>query len=270
MNSDINFTGGNFKNNDWTKPLPCKRRHVISLAILTAFVTMIGVMPSAGQLQIVNLISGDNAGIGNPDPSTTFLGGSQESPLSTSAFTPANFLSAQTGAHAWVVYPYSTAWVNPATTAPLAGSGAQWISTVYSGSGGGGGNAPTALYAQTFTLGPSPWGATLNFSWAADDLLGDSQNPAGVYINGNPITAITGGGFTSVSTVTGIFIPPTDLNNGVNTLYVYDRDAQGVVAGVVYDGMLTVIPEPSSLALAGMGLAALAAVVRTRSSRWVK
>jgi len=233
---------------------------MFSLAALAFSMAMVAVMSAAGQT--VNLISGDNAGIGNQDPYTTFIGGAQESPLSLSAFTAANFLSAQQGSEAYVVNPYGGVWVNPSTTAPFVGTGAQWISAA-----SGGNNAPSALFAQTFTFGSAPLGAVLNFSWAVDDNLGDAENPAGIYINGNPITAIGGGTFTSVSSVTGIYIPASDLIDGVNTLYIYDRDTGGVVAGVVYDGTLTVVPEPSSLALAGMGLAALAVVFRARLSR---
>ena len=224
--------------------------------------------------QVINLISGDNAGIGNPDPSTTFDGGSVEAPLSASAFTATDFNNAANGPNAYVVYalgynyayPYSF-WLDPATTPPFSTDGAQWISATNTpglppGGGGGGRNAPTALYAQRFTLtGPIPAvTATLTFSWAVDDALGDAPglgappggpNMAGVYINGHALNigyVWDGGGYNFVTSVTATF-PATYLNSGVNILYVYDRDTAGVAAGVIYAGTLTV-PEPPLLTCA--------------------
>jgi len=61
-------------------------------------------------------------------------------------------------------------------------------------------------------------------------MLGDTVNPAGVYLNQVPIPAINGGSYATMSTVSGIDVTGI-LHCGTNTLHIYNRDLACAVSG---------------------------------------
>lgn len=97
----------------------------------------------------------------------------------------------------------------------------------------------STLFAMDFDI-PDPCcydSATLDFCWMADDGLGDTVNPAGVYLNGVPLSTITGGNFATPTTVNGVDILPL-IHCGRNTLYVYNRDLGCAVSGAIWTAQL--------------------------------
>ena len=170
----------------------------------------------------VTLHSG-NAPQGSPDPlirRLTLLG-----PCANgfpAPFTAADFAAAAAGPPAYVLSFVHGAWGQTLPCDPTA----KWI-----------GNDPSAipgsaLYAIEFQA-PDPCcfsSATLGMCWMADDLLGDPVNPAGVYLNGNPLP-ITGGNYATQTIASGVDILPY-LHCGTNTIYIYNRDLACTVSGI--------------------------------------
>lgn len=193
------------------------------IALLLTLVTI--TLASTAGASVIVLRSG-NAAAGNPDPQINML------PLPgpcgvgfATPFTAADFAAAATGPPAVVESFIHPAW-GPNLPCDLA---AKWIGT----------NAPSApqsaLFAQTFKL-PTPCcftKATLGFCWQADDGLGDAINPAGIYLNGVPLTAVAGGNYLTPTSVGGIDVSSL-LQCGPNVLYVYDRDIACAVSGTIY------------------------------------
>jgi hypothetical protein len=137
-------------------------------------------------------------------------------------FTPADFAAASAGPPAFVLTFVHGAWGQTLPCNPQS----KWI-----------GNDPSAtpgstLYAIDFQA-PDPCcftSANLGMCWMADDLLGDAVNPAGVYLNGNPLP-ITGGNYATQTIASGIDILPY-LRCGTNTIYIYNRDLACAVSGI--------------------------------------
>src|SRR5262245_6921075 len=185
--------------------------------------------------ETVSLRSG-NGSIGFQDSLVTLLVGPVDGPF-PAPFTPADFVSANTGPGAWIVEPH------PAWISGLAGdSMAQWISSIPDGRNTGG----TALYAIDFTLAAPAASATLNLQYSVDNVLGSGVNQ-GVFLNGTAISGnSTGGTFTSEFNITRNDIAPL-LVAGTNTLYINATD-EGGPAGLIFRALIetTPIPEPSS------------------------
>ena len=180
-----------------------------------------------------------NAPIGQPDPLVRFLAEPSGNCGAgfPAAFTPADFAAASSGANPYVLTAFSP-WIASLPCDPAA----QWITPFADLS------ARSALFAQDFVV-PEPCcihQATLSFCWAQDDWLGDLDtfiNP-GVFLNGTPLP-IAGGSYAAetqaVVDVTGI------LHCGVNTLYVYDRDAGCAVSGLIYSATFQIDECPVSV-----------------------
>jgi hypothetical protein len=84
--------------------------------------------------------------------------------------------------------------------------------------------------------------ATLKFTWACDDMLGDpagGPNPEGVYVNQHGC-GIKGGTFSTSTPATKTIT--TFVHPGANQLFVHLRDTQGTNSGVIFSAVITVCP----------------------------
>jgi PEP-CTERM motif len=197
--------------------------------------------------EIITLRSG-NGTVGSNDSLVNMLVGPADSAFA-SAFTAANFTSAQTGPDAFIISP-NGAWISGL----ISDSQSKWIGT----SAGAASEGSTALYAISFVLSAPFSSATLDLHYAVDNVLGGGPNQ-GVFLNGTAISGnSTGGTFTSEFTLARNDIGPL-LSLGTNTLYINATD-QGGPAGLLFRATITTesaIPEPSSFTLVGLGVAGL-------------
>jgi hypothetical protein len=194
---------------------------------------------------VLTLRSG-NGTIGGTDSVIRYLGGAGAQAMQL--FTGPSFASAASGPQAYVVW--NPAWA-PNLPQDLQ---AQWVSSTQGPPLTGLSGAPrSALFAHPFTLSSCRTDiqrASMTFYYCADDGLGDPQpgggpNPMGLYLNGIPVpfTAgdITTWPGTNVKTITLGNVAPY-LQSGANVLYVYDRDRNNAISGVMYSARLTVSP----------------------------
>jgi hypothetical protein len=183
----------------------------------------------------------------------------------SSAFTSANFSSAQTGPDAAVLSstPFYT------TAAALTTAGAQWIGT---SAGAGNGSTPgyTALYAISFDVPDAFVSATLTLNYEVDNSLGETN--AGVYLNGVALPDSTGipcpapcaPSFSTLQTYTDNSVT-VDLVQGTNWLYL-DGVNLGAEGGIIFSADISTVnasspspvPEPPSVVLVSTMLLALA------------
>jgi hypothetical protein len=212
----------------------------------------------------------DSVTINSSDAVTFLSNGTSTSTDFPSAFTTANFDSAQTGANAVVLttIPFYT-------TAPsLTTAGAQWIGT---SAGGGNGSTPgyTALYAISFDVPDAFVSGSLTLNYEVDNELGD-LNP-GIYLNGNALPGSTNNTgcsptcFSGLQTYSDSSIT-ADLVQGTNWLYL-DAVNLGSEGGLIFSADVSTVnstspvPEPSSVILMFTMLLALALLSRKRKLR---
>jgi hypothetical protein len=201
-------------------------RRTLARLLLLAVVL---VAPTSADAVVLVLRSG-NATPGNPDPLVSRYDLANSCGVGwPSAFTAAEFAAADAGPPAVVLSYIHPAWAPSLACDPLA----RWVGVAP------GADPISTLFAIDFELPDRCCydSATLDFCWMADDGLGDGVNPAGVYLNGTPLAAITGGNFAAPTTVTGIDILPL-VHCGTNTLYVYDRDVACAVSGAIWSAQL--------------------------------
>jgi hypothetical protein len=178
----------------------------------------------------VTLRSGQ-AAAGSPDPLVKqYVVGSACGQGYPTVFTNADFTAALSSPPAIVLSYVHPAWIAGISCDPLA----QWIGVDPNAT-------PTSvLYALEFNL-PAPCciqNAKLDFCWAQDDVLGDTINPDGVFLNQTALPAISGG---SYATVTSVGVDVTSiLHCGTNTLHIYNRDLACAVSGVIFSATLTI------------------------------
>ncbi|MFY9342084.1 MAG: hypothetical protein WAT39_06330 [Planctomycetota bacterium] len=195
------------------------------------------VKPCPPPVEIVTLRSGNGA-VGFPDSTIRYFDGPPAAPLSGPVFTPFHFVSAFNGPAARVVA--NAAWAGSLVQDPQA----KWVSSTFTPFSGNPGAPRTALFAHPFTINTATCSITkakLVIHYHADDGLGDPAggggNPMGLYLNTNAIPGtagdITTWPGTNVKTITVPNVAPW-LVNGANTLYVYQRDRNGAVSGVMY------------------------------------
>ncbi|HEX5051128.1 MAG TPA: hypothetical protein VFZ65_05115, partial [Planctomycetota bacterium] len=174
-------------------------------------------------------------------PGVRMLTGNAYGPLRSAPFTAADFAACTANAS---VVAAPSGWATSLTPA-------QWVATDAS-------RTPrSTLFAQDFQVPFCTASLTrvrLRFTCAVDDALGDPSgngaNPRGVYLNGTAVeaswTALGGGSVVAFERdVTGL------LRDGLNTLYVYDRDLAGVKSGAVWSARIDVDPCAGSTIGAG-------------------
>lgn len=204
-------------------------RRTLALLPLLAFAVL--VLPTSASALSLVLRSG-NAAPGNPDPQISRFDLAPSCGYGWGApFSAAEFAAADAGPPAVVLSSIHPAWNPSLDCDPLA----QWVGVDASAS------PMSTLFAQDFYVPDTCCYelAELNFCWMADDGLGDATNPAGVYINGSPIGTITGGNFTTSTSMIANILPL--IHCGRNTLYVYDRDIGCAVSGAIWTAKLDLI-----------------------------
>ena len=182
--------------------------------ILLPFV-LFGIAATASADQSITLHTGDS--------SVRALKGPDDAPFA-SAFTATDFSNASSGVLPTIISPP----IGPWTLTQLAGdTTSQWIGVPATGFGDPGLAGASALYAFPFTITESAiQSVTMSVNWGADNGLGAAPNPEGAYVNGTAVSGVTGGGFTSESSASGIDI--TNLvATGSNTVYLYGSDSGG-------------------------------------------
>jgi len=162
-------------------------------------------------------------------------------PLSGAAFTAADFAAAQSGPAPFIVNP-NAGWMSLLPSDPQA----RWINVNINPNINNEGRPPvSALYAAEFFVDSTCINteeSCLDICWAVDDRLGDpagGPNPVGAYLNGVPIDlAFSGGNFTGETCINHANLPM--LQQGLNTLYLYQRDEACVVSGLIFSATVTV------------------------------
>jgi len=214
-----------------------------------ASLVMCGFAVGMAQGEVITFRSGDTAGAaGTPDPNVTVLAG----PAGTgfTALTAIDFAAAQITPA--VIAPPNNYWIKTLT----ADHDARWITT-----GIGGTNEPSGLYAIHF-FNPGFPEATLNLFYMVDDHLGALNGgnvlTASLYLNGEPLTATNGD-----VAGTGDYLQQHELQfdgltllPGENWLYFNATNIIGL-SGIIFSGTLTLVPEPTSLSLLGIGAVGL-------------
>jgi hypothetical protein len=160
-------------------------------------------------------------------------------PFRTTPFTAADFAAAAAGPPAKVITPVG-AWLPALGADPLA----RWIDWQPS-PGSCFGSSNSALYAVRFVVQTACPTAEVNVCWAVDDGLGDvpawgGPNPVGIYINGLALNPGFSGGAYNAQTC--FAQGNVQLNQGVNYMYVYQRDQGCAVAGLLLSARFNVNP----------------------------
>ncbi len=208
-------------------------RYRIPILAVSLTLALVSVGVTGSQAASITIRSGNVAPTAT-DPVITYLvepSGNCNVPFA-GAFGPADFAAADAGPPAWSL-PAHSAWVTSLSCDPAA----NWISTAP------GWPSRSTLYSVPFNIPlPAPCcieSATLDFCWAADDILGDpagnGPNPFGVYLNGTGL-GIAGGNYSAATRV--IIDIKTLLNCGDNRLYVYNRDLGCAVAGAIFSATI--------------------------------
>jgi hypothetical protein len=188
----------------------------------------------AAASELITLRSGNNT-VGSADPFINMKVGAGGAPLSPNPFTSTDFDEACIGPDAIVMFPHP-AWVQHLPCDSLA----QWIGIDMNGT------PASALYCYGFAIETCCIErATLNFCWAADDCIGDSifggANPAGVYLNGIPVSPMITGGNYGSETQSGSIDVTSLVQCGNNELAVYNRDAGFAISGVIFSAEIEIL-----------------------------
>lgn len=216
--------------------------HVWTGVLYSATLTVQACPP---QTEVIDLRSG-NGNVGFPDAAIRYSDGPAAQPLSNAVFTLFDFATAASGPSARVV--------NNAVWAPSLGQDpqAKWVSSTFTPLSGNPGAPRSALFAHPFTVNTCAGDikkATLTIHYHADDGLGDpvggGPNPLGVYLNTQAIPGTAGDistwPGTNVKTITIANVAPY-LLSGQNTLYLYQRDRNNGISGVMYSARITILP----------------------------
>lgn len=217
--------------------------HVATGVIYSA---RLDVTPCPAANEVIDLRSG-NGTWGGLDSAISCLAGAPASPMSP--LGNSEFAAAAGGPQAFVVWNGS--WASTLPQDPQA----RWVSATQAAAPHvtQPGPARTALFAHPFTVNTCSSDlvhASLVLHYHADDGLGDPQpgggpNPMGLYLNGTALPGTAGDisswPATNVKTIQLGNIAPY-LLNGSNVLYVYVRDRNSGISGVMYSARISISP----------------------------
>mgnify|MGYP001220192029 CR=1 FL=1 len=235
----------------------------------------------AEAMESITLRSGFNESLSIPlsinvmDANITALTGPAAAELLNVPFTEtlAFGLARSSSDVARVVNPHPNWALTQLAASPEGNELARWINPGPGLNTTLGAPAQSALYAMKFVVSSSSIpAANFKFNWSVDDALGDpfGTNPIGVYLNGLSLPlAFSGGGIGGESSASADVTTGFGLQSGDNWLYVYQRDTNRVVSGVVFAATLTIVPEPGPFALWMSGLLSAAIYSWSRSDRRV-
>jgi len=169
---------------------------------------------------------------GDPDDAVRFLAGPADGPVGA-PFTATDFANVTTPAIQ--ITPLGS--YLPSTTGSLPADGqARWVTTAPAGS--------TALYSLDFEIASDRIpAASLLLNYAADSQVGSAGIPA-VYLNGVAIDCtVQPGGFANPTNLRCNTIAPL-LVPGTNTFSIYNNDANGGPAAVIFAGTIIIQDPP--------------------------
>lgn len=242
-------------------------RYVAALAALATLLFAATPQVSANSLTLVS------------NGSVTFLSSGSTTTDFSSALTPSQFASAQSGTSAFVLAS------TPFYATPITGT--SWIGT-NSVAGQVGASGDTALYAVSFVLPSAVSAASISLSYYVDNDLGGATND-GVFINGiglpgsNGIPCgpgvVCGNAFNPSPTTPNVFADGSIgslLTAGTNYLYI-DAVNLGAQAGLDFSATVTytpagtvpptTTPEPSGLITLATGLVGLIGIAGKKLQR---
>lgn len=241
------------------RAMTLRRLIYFSIAMLGCLLT--AQSASAGAMTSIFLKSGNGTRPGRDTAISMLVG-----PLNSAfpgAITASQFASARSGPDAYIVGTTNALWKSHLTSDPSA----EWISTNAFGNASG----STALYAIDFMIPDlAITSATLDFEFLIDNELGDSVNE-GLFINTTPVAGTKHLGVVLSSFQVDQSFPTLDItslvNPGLNTLYINAVDRGGPSA-LQFSAALHVdqvpVPEPTSLAIFGIGVLGLVSGGRRR------
>lgn len=227
----------------------------LKLSFCAAALAALNTFTSARALEVITVRSGQYLGspgaAGDPDDIVNYY--TENAVAAIATVFDAEFAAADTGPSALVVNPHPF-WITSLPADPLA----RWINWSADPASNNLGFPPaSALYSVPFNVTtPGTSSASLKVYFAVDDYLGDNlyggPNPEGMYLNGTPLTASFGGNIGAQT----LYAANVTVNQGLNYLYLYDREAGAVVSGLIFSATI-VIPEPATwlLVVSGPGLA---------------
>jgi hypothetical protein len=223
--------------------------NVSKRSALAAAIVVFTMCSGAHAFEIITVRSGQVGGLpglnGQVDDTVDYyFENSAGVPLATVFDT--EFAAADSGPSAIVIDPYFV-WLPILPADPLA----RWINPEIYPFGGGGGNPYSALYSVPFNVTtPGTSNARLRVHVAVDDFLGDQSptwpgpNSDGLFLNGVVLPGSTNAGSSFQSS----YLYNVTVNNGLNHLYLYQRDAGFGLSGMIFSATVT-IPEPGTALL---------------------
>jgi len=213
----------------------------LSLAIILATAAL-----SSAQISFQS----GNGVAGAQDSQVSFIAGPATADFST--FDSSTFLNySSTAQKAYILTPLAGGWV----TGLGSGSTAQWVGVSPTAGSNSAGNSTSGLFAISFYVPQAIQQAGLHLIYSADDQLGGSNN-SGLYIDGKAIANSNTGSLWD-GVINNQEFGLGSLSQGTHTLYFDDVNSAAGPAGVIFQGTVQSVPEPSSIAVCAVGMLGL-------------